>query len=217
MLCAHDRRGDDRLLGALPPVPVVAPWWPEAWDVVEAVRQRFGIDVTVLRLLTASRPRMPGGTVSYLAEVDAATDRSELPLTAWTDSDPLAPEPLRQSWAHPDGPRRLVAWAHDRLEAAGIAVRGKARARSRAARRTAWASLRVGWRPRWSAAVGRTATLGCWSRASRDLVPPAATGEASSGADLVVAGAGGVGVDAETGGDLLEAGSCLVQLGDGLR
>lgn len=129
VLCAHDRRGGDRLLGALPPVPVVAPWWPEAWDVVEAVRQRYGIDMTVLRLLTTSRPRMPGGTVSYLAEVDAATDRSELPLTAWTGKDPLAPEPLRQSWAHPDGPRRLVAWAQDRLEAAGIAVRGKAEQR----------------------------------------------------------------------------------------
>ncbi len=124
VLCSRDRRRGDRLWGALPPMPVVAPWWPEAWDVVEAVRQRFGIDVTVLRLLTTSRLRMPGGTVSYLAEINPAADLSELPLTPWTAGDPLAPEPLRQSWAHPDGPRRLVAWAQDRLAAAGIALRG---------------------------------------------------------------------------------------------
>ena len=110
-------------------MPVVAPWWPEAWDVVEAVRQRYGIDLTVLRLLTTSRPRMPGGTVSYLAEVNPAVDLSELPLTAWTASDPLAYEPQRQHWAHPNGPRQLVAWAQDRLEAAGIALRGRAEQR----------------------------------------------------------------------------------------
>lgn len=129
VLCSHERRGGDRLWGALPPMPVVAPWWPEVWDVVEAVKQRYGIDVTVLRLLTTSRPRMPGGTVSYLAEVSPVADLSRLPLTAWTAADPLAHEPLRQSWAHPDGPRRLVAWARDSLEAAGIALRGKAEQR----------------------------------------------------------------------------------------
>ena len=108
---------------------MVAPWWPEAWDVVEAVRQRYGIDVTVLRLLMTSRPRMPGGTVSYLAEISPAADLSGLPLTPWTASDPLAPEPMRQAWAHPDGPRQLVAWAQNRLEAANIALRGAAEQR----------------------------------------------------------------------------------------
>lgn len=113
----------------MPPMPVVAPWWPEAWDVVDGVWQRYGIDVTVLRVLTTSRPRMPGGTVSYLAEVSPAADLSRLPLTAWTENDPLAHEPLRQAWAHPDGPRRLVAWAQDRLKAAGIALHGVAEQR----------------------------------------------------------------------------------------
>lgn len=64
--------------------------------------------------------------MSYLAEVSPETDLSGLPLRAWTSHNPLAPEPLRQAWAHPGGPHQLVAWAQDRLEAAGIAVRGPA-------------------------------------------------------------------------------------------
>ena len=129
VLCSHDRVRGDHLWGALPPLPVVAPWWPEAWDVVAAVRDRYGIDVTVLRLLATTRSRMPGGTVSYLAEVSPAEDLSGLPLTAWSAPegsapDPLADVPLRQFWARPDGPRRLVAWAQDRLTEAGIALIG---------------------------------------------------------------------------------------------
>lgn len=39
------------LLGALPPFEVAVPWWQEVGPVVDAARERFGIDVTVLRLL----------------------------------------------------------------------------------------------------------------------------------------------------------------------
>ncbi len=129
VLCSHDPVRGDRLWGALPPLPVVAPWWPEAWDVVAAVRERYGIEMTVLRLLATSRSRMPGGTVTYLAEVSPVADLSGLPLTEWSApelsaSDPLADEPLRQSWARPDGPRQLVAWAQDRLTEAGVALSG---------------------------------------------------------------------------------------------
>ena len=162
VLCSRDRRGGDRLWGALPPMPVVAPWWPEAWDVVEAVRQRYGIDVTVLRLLTTSRPRMPGGTVSYLAEISPAADLSELPLTPWTASDPLAPEPMRQAWAHPDGPRRLVAWAQDRLEAADIALRGVAEQRKTWNLSTLWRLPTGAWA---GLAEGRSGLLRARGRA----------------------------------------------------
>ena len=37
------RRGT--VLGALPPVRLEMPWWPEAQDVVVATRERFGVDV----------------------------------------------------------------------------------------------------------------------------------------------------------------------------
>ena len=124
VLCSGDVEAGDRLWGALPSLQVAVPWWPEVWDVVEAVQRQFGIDITVLRLLTTSQPRMPGGTVSYLAEVSPQADLSALPLTAWSGDDPLDPQPLRQSWAHPDGPRRLVAWAQDQLQAAGIGILG---------------------------------------------------------------------------------------------
>ncbi len=106
--------------GALPPLPVAAPWWPEAWDVVAAAKQTYDLDVTVLRLLEASIPRMPGGIVTYLAEV---SQRPETPLTAWP-GDPLADHPLRQSWARPGGPRQHVTWAMDRLADAGVARTG---------------------------------------------------------------------------------------------
>ena len=84
MLCT-----DEEVLGALPPLPVAAPWWPEAWDVVATVKQTYDLDVTVLRLLEASIPRMPGGVVTYLAEV---SQRPEIPLAPWS-GDPLGRPP----------------------------------------------------------------------------------------------------------------------------
>lgn len=51
----------------------------------------------------------------------------------------------------------------------------------------------------------------------KDVMPGSAPGEAALGPDLVVAGAGSVGMDPEAGRDLLEAHPGLVQLGDRLR
>lgn len=99
------------LLGALPPVPVEVPWWPEVADVVARARARHGVDVHVLRLLSADRPRQPGGHVTYLAQVFAP------PAVALTPVDvDLAPHPLRAPYAIPGGPAASVAWA---LAAAG--------------------------------------------------------------------------------------------------
>ena len=49
---------DGAVVGRLPPVPVATPWWPEAEPVVAAVRERSGIDVTILRLLEGDFPRV---------------------------------------------------------------------------------------------------------------------------------------------------------------
>ncbi|WP_173068420.1 phosphotransferase [Phytohabitans houttuyneae] len=57
-------------LGALPPFDVSEPWWQEVAGVVAEARARFGVEVAVLRLLHADRPEPPGGTVTYLAQLD---------------------------------------------------------------------------------------------------------------------------------------------------
>ena len=94
------------VLGALPPVEVEVPWWPEVADVVAAVRARDGIEVQVLRLLTVDRPAQPGGHVSYLAQVFTPP---AVPL-APAEVD-LTPHPLRAPYAVPGGPAASVAWA----------------------------------------------------------------------------------------------------------
>lgn len=116
LLCSRDA-----VLGSLPPLPTELPWWPEVWDVVAAAKLAYGLDVVVLRLLTTSVPRMPGGTITYLAEVDP-TECRNLPLAPWSGADPLADHPLRQSWARPGGPSQHLDWAAERLTAAGIVL-----------------------------------------------------------------------------------------------
>jgi Ser/Thr protein kinase RdoA (MazF antagonist) len=107
---------DGEVLGALPPFPVDVPWWPDAVAVVAGARERFGVDVIVLRLLEAERPSPPGGSVTYLAEV-----RGDVPagvvIEPWAGS--LAEHPLRQRWARPGGPDADLAWADSVLEAHG--------------------------------------------------------------------------------------------------
>jgi hypothetical protein len=96
-------------LGAVSlPGSTPSPWWQEVCEVVDLARAA-GLDVTVLRLLSADRPRPHGGAVTYLAEytgpapvgVDRAAVRPE-----WT-----AAQPLRMPWARPGGPADTLAWA----------------------------------------------------------------------------------------------------------
>jgi hypothetical protein len=54
-------RGDGSVLGSLPPFEVDVPWWQEVGSVVSGARARFGLDVTVLRLLAETRIRPPAG------------------------------------------------------------------------------------------------------------------------------------------------------------
>ncbi|MFL5681266.1 MAG: aminoglycoside phosphotransferase family protein [Chloroflexota bacterium] len=108
-----DRGG--QVLGALPPFPVDVPWWPDAVAVVAGARERYGVEVVVLRLLDAERPSPPGGAVTYLAEV-----RGDVParvVEPWAGQ--LAEHPLRQRWARPGGPDADLAWADCVLAAHG--------------------------------------------------------------------------------------------------
>ena len=106
----------------LPPVAMDLPWWPEADDLVTAVRQRDGIEITVLRLLHTASDRISGGEVTYLAETDRPPRAA---LDSWA-GDSLADQPLRQIWARPGGPAELLAWADDRLARAGLDRSGRA-------------------------------------------------------------------------------------------
>jgi hypothetical protein len=100
--------GDGAVLGSLPPFDVEVPWWQEVSDVVAAARTVHGLDVVVLRLLSADRPAASGGDVTYLAEVAAPPAMELLP---WTHPAATEDHPLRQTWARPGGPAADLAWA----------------------------------------------------------------------------------------------------------
>lgn len=118
----------DGVLGALPPFEVPTPYWQEAGDVVEAVRGLHGVDVTVLRLLSATQETPPdGGEVTYLAQVsraDAVRPGLSGALTRWSGPDPLADHVLRAPYAAPDGPTADLTWAAEALGAAGHVLTG---------------------------------------------------------------------------------------------
>ncbi len=101
-------------LGALPPVDVDVPWWPEVADVAAAVRARDGIDVQVLRLLDAAGENGGAAAVTYLAQVSGPAPVGLAPA----DPD-LSPHPLRAPYAEPGGPAASVRWAVSALAALG--------------------------------------------------------------------------------------------------
>ena len=103
------------LVGALPRLPVATPWWQDIAPVVAAVREQWGIQATVLRLLSASLPAPPGGEVTYLAQVDKG-----VPAEPWDGE--LDEHPLRLPYARPGGPAADLAWAAARLAERGRAV-----------------------------------------------------------------------------------------------
>jgi phosphotransferase family enzyme len=113
------------VVGRLPPVRTDKPWWPEVESVVAAVRERYGIDVTILRLLGSERSSPPGGRVTYLAEV-ADGVRGEPRSWAPDALDALDEHPLRREYARPGGPQRDLDWAHGVLARQGLAPSGRA-------------------------------------------------------------------------------------------
>ena len=132
---------EDGVLGSLPSFEVATPWWQDVREVVEAARRRFGLDVTILRLLRAEAETPPhGGPVTYLAQLDTpprlrgrhapasmVSAPAVLPLLTPWPGDPLAPHPLRAPYAQPGGPQADLAWAQAALTAAGLAPTGPAR------------------------------------------------------------------------------------------
>ncbi|MGN6612931.1 MAG: phosphotransferase [Angustibacter sp.] len=118
-----------RPLGLLGPVTAATPWWPDVEPVVRAVRERWSLDVRVLRVLEASsRPDddaggAAGGVVTYLAQcADAGAAVGALPLrpvAADLAETALAEQPLRAPWARVGGPGRIAAWAEAVLAARG--------------------------------------------------------------------------------------------------
>jgi hypothetical protein len=120
LLC--DPRG--QLFGTLPPFEVEIPWWQEVREVVVGAQERYGVDVTVLRLLHAETGwGTAGGPVTYLAEVEAPPDQD---LTPWTGADPMVDHPLRLPYARPGGPAADLAWADAQLASAGRPRTGRA-------------------------------------------------------------------------------------------
>ncbi|GAA0736926.1 phosphotransferase family protein [Dactylosporangium roseum] len=106
--------GAGELLGALPAFTVEAPWWPEVADVVAGARERFGVEVTVLRLLHADRPRPHGGTVTYLAQADGPVPPVEPARVN------LAPHPHRAPYAEVGGPAESIRWAVGAMRDLGL-------------------------------------------------------------------------------------------------
>lgn len=103
--------------GALPPYEVESPYWQSVSDVVDEARRTFGIEVTVLRILTADPGRTSGGPVSYLVQADPIPPRL-------TDVDiTLTDDPLRMSYAKPGGPQAVLQWAADALDRPVTGVR----------------------------------------------------------------------------------------------
>ncbi|MEV4638875.1 aminoglycoside phosphotransferase family protein [Actinoplanes sp. NPDC049548] len=98
------------VLGALPPFDVEVPWWPEVADVVAAARALHGVEVTVLRLVSAARAAPPGGAVTYLAQTHGTVSAPLQP--ACLDGSPA---PLRAPWAVPGGPAASLRWAAEAL------------------------------------------------------------------------------------------------------
>jgi hypothetical protein len=110
---------DGATVGALASIPLATPWWQDVAPLVAAVRERHGLEITVLRLLEASLSKPPGGEVTYLAEVAQAPPGVE----PWTGR--LRDDPLRLPYARPGGPAADLAWARAELVRCGLTPIGR--------------------------------------------------------------------------------------------
>ena len=104
---------DGAVVGSLPAVPVSTPWWQDIEPVIRAVRDHYGIDVTILRLLEPEFDRPHGGRVTYLAEV-----AQPVPAGPWDGM--LEDHPRRHPFARPGGPAADLAWAETVLAERGL-------------------------------------------------------------------------------------------------
>jgi hypothetical protein len=93
VLCS--RTGE--LLGKLPAFMIDDPWWPEVHSVIDAARERFAVEVVVLRLVDVVSDTHNGGDVTYLAELvqEPPGDLALTPAPAMVNEE----QPLRAAWA----------------------------------------------------------------------------------------------------------------------
>ena len=107
--------GTGERLGTLPTFTVDDPWWPEVQPVIETVRERFAVELVVLRLLDVVSDTYNGGDVTYLAELvgEPPRDLALTPAPAKVNEE----QPLRASWARPGGVAATIAWADGALAA----------------------------------------------------------------------------------------------------
>jgi hypothetical protein len=106
---------DGNPVGALPPVDIELPWTTDIVPIIGFARDRFGLDVQVLRLLSADPP--PDGAVSYLAQL-ATTAPARVPAATPVEID-LSDDRRRAPYARPGGPAATLAWACDAVERLG--------------------------------------------------------------------------------------------------
>ncbi len=104
------------ILGKLAPVRVATPWLQEVQELVDAVRQRDDIEVTILRLLAVDESDLPAVNVVYLAEVDPSKP-GPIQLVPWSHA--LDQHELRMPWAEAGGPDADLRWAAAALAEAG--------------------------------------------------------------------------------------------------
>jgi hypothetical protein len=117
------------VLGQLPTPFVVTPrWWPEVDPVVAAVRDRYGLSVTVLRLLTTEADQA-GGEVAYLAHVHDGPPTPTAPPTGAVAAALGRDATHRLWWAEPGGLDHLPAWVDAALRAHGRRRTGALRQR----------------------------------------------------------------------------------------
>jgi hypothetical protein len=103
---------EGRPLGVLPSFEVDFPYWQETTKIVAGAREHYGVEVTVLRILTTSPGVQSGGAVSYLAQADGIPAAYAGPI----DVD-LSPHPDRAAYAEPGGPKASLRWAETALAA----------------------------------------------------------------------------------------------------
>jgi hypothetical protein len=83
-------------------------------SVVAGAREQYGVEVSVLRLLSAERPEPHGGAVTYLAQTDADPPAGLVPVAV-----DISPHPHRAPYAEPGGPAASLRWAGAALQALG--------------------------------------------------------------------------------------------------
>jgi hypothetical protein len=108
----------DGPLGCLPAVDLADPWWMASDDVLAALKEQFGLDGFVLRLLSASTAPFERGAEVVYAFENIGDLPPDLPLAPCRDIA-LGEDanPRRMPWARLGGVAADVAWADHQLAA----------------------------------------------------------------------------------------------------